>query len=123
MDEEAERRTRREGREHARFGATEIEGDDRERPGDDDAHSRSKPVQAVGEIDDVHHHDQADHGEDRPGIGDARVGKGERPDEGQRDVLYVNPKVHDDHRSGDLAGELDERRQVEAVVERAHDRD
>ena len=31
--------------------------------------------------------------------------------------------MHDDHRRHDLAGELDQRRGVEAIVERAHERD
>ncbi len=44
-------------------------------------------------------------------------------DERQRDRLHRHAEVHGDHRRRELPGELDDRRQIEAVVERAHERD
>jgi hypothetical protein len=123
VQQEPECRAGGDRRQHAGGGAIEIEGDDRKRPGDDHAHSRSQAVDAVGEVDDVHHHHQPDHRQQRAGVGRAGFGEVQCAGEGQRDRLHGDAVVHDDHRRGDLTGELDQRRQVEAVVERADDRD
>jgi hypothetical protein len=122
VDQKAKRRASRERREHTGCGTIEVERDDRERAGDDHAHAGRQPVHAIGEVDDVHHRDQPDHGERRTGVCRARFGERERTDERQRDALDRNAVVHDDHRRRDLAGELDDRGQVEAVVQRANDR-
>ena len=123
VDQEAERRARRQGRQHARLGTAEVEGDDRHRGGDDRAHARREAVDAVGEVDDVHHHHQPHHRQQRAAVGDARVGQRDVPEERQRDRLHADAEV--DHHDGrqDLAGELQHRVQVEAVVERADERD
>jgi hypothetical protein len=123
VDQKAERRAGRERGEHTGFDATEIERDDGERAGDDHAHARGEPIDAVGEVDDVHHHDKPDHGERRPGVGGPRFGEGERANERQRDRLHHDAKAHNDDRRRDLPGKLYDRRQVEAIVEGAHRRD
>jgi hypothetical protein len=121
VHKEAERRAGCQRREHAGFGALEIERDDGERAGDDHAHARRQAVHAVGEVDDVHHHHEPHYGERRPGVGGARFGEGERADERQRDRLHDDAEVHHDHGRRDLTGELHDRRQLEAIVERPHD--
>lgn len=123
VDQEAERRTGRDRRQHSGGGAVEVEGDHCERPGDDHAHARGQAVDAVGEVDDVHHHDQPDDGQHRPGVGRAGFGEMQRAGERERHRLHRDAVVHDDHRRPDLADELHQRRQVEAVVQRADDRD
>jgi hypothetical protein len=122
-DEEAERHAGRDRGEHTRLLATEVEGDHGHRHGDDHADTRRETVDAVGEVDDVHHRHQTDHGQHGAGIRDAGIGKGQRADERQRDRLHGDAIVHDDHRRHDLARELDQRRDLEAVVERADERD
>jgi hypothetical protein len=117
VHEEAERRAGGQRSEHSRSGTLEIEGDDRERAGDDHAYACREPIHAVGEVDDVHHHHEPDHGERRPGVGGPRFGEGERAHKRERDRLDSHAEVHDDDRRRDLAGELDDRRQVVAVVE------
>jgi len=122
-DEEAERDAGRDRGEHARLLAAEVEGDHRHRGGDDHAHACGQAVDAVGEVDDVHHRHEADHGQHGTRVGDARVGERQRADERQRYRLHGDAVVHHDHGRHDLAGELDHRRHVEAVVERADERD
>jgi hypothetical protein len=123
VHEKAERGAGGERGEHSRLDAVEVERDDRERAGDDHAHAGGEPVHAVGEVDHIHHRDEPEHGQRRTGVGGARFGERERADERQRDRLHDHAEVHDDHRRGDLAGELDDRRQVVAVVERPYERD
>ena len=53
----------------------------------------------------------------------ARVGERQMADERQRDRLHGDAVVHDDHRREHLAEQLDRGVQVEAVVERADERD
>ena len=122
-DQEPQRRAGRERREHARLRALQIERDHRHRDGDDHAHARRQPVDAVGEVDHVHHQHEADHGEDRPRVGGAGVGEMKRADPRQRDRLHRDAEVHHDHRREHLTGELQHGGQLEAVVERAHERD
>jgi len=122
-DEEAERDAGRDRGQHSRLGTTEIERDHGHRGGDDHAHARRQAVDAVGEVDDVHHPHEADHGQHGARIGHTGIGEGQRADERQRDRLHCDAVVHDDHGRHDLAGELDQRRGLEAVVERAHERD
>jgi hypothetical protein len=121
--EETERRTGRQRREHTRFDALEIERDDGKRAGDDHAHARGEPIDTVGEVDNIHHHDQPDHGERRSGVRGARFGEGKHTHEWQGDRLHDDTEAHDDDRCRDLPGELYDRRQVEAIVEGAHRRD
>jgi hypothetical protein len=123
VDQEAERRTGGQRCEHAGLLATEVERDDRHRGGDYRAYARRETVDAVGEVDDVHHHHQADHRQHRSRVGGARVGKRQRADERQRDRLHGHAEVHDDHRGDDLAEQLERGVQVEAVVEGADERD
>jgi hypothetical protein len=123
VHEKAERGAGGERGEHSRLNAVEVEGDDRERAGDDHAHAGGESVHAVGEVDHVHHRDEPEHGQRRTGVGGARFGERERADERQRDRLDHHAEVHDDHRRRDLTGELDDRRQVVAVVERPYERD
>jgi hypothetical protein len=123
VDQKAERRAGGERGEHTGFDATEIERDDGKRAGDDHAHPGGEPVDAVGEVDDVHHHDEPDHGERRSGVRGAGFGEGERADERQGDRLHDDAEVHNDDRRRDLPGELHDRRQVEAIVQGAHRRD
>ena len=120
MDQEAERRTGRQRRQHTRFGAVEIKGDDRQRSRDDHAHTGRQPIDAVGEVDDVHHHHQSEHRERRAGVGGAGFGEMQGAGEWEGDRLDCDAVVHDHHGSRDLPGELDDRREVEAIVERAH---
>ena len=123
VDQEAECRTGGDGGQHSGFCAIEVEGDDRERAGDDHAHPGRQAVDTVGEIDDVHHHYESEHSQHRPGVREARVGEVKLADERQRDQLHGHSEVHDDHRRCDLAGQLCDRRQVEAVVQCSHSRD
>ena len=74
VNQEAERRAGGERGQHARRSAAQIECDHRHRGGDDHAHARRETVDAVGEVDDVHHHHQPDHGERGPGVGRSGVG-------------------------------------------------
>ncbi len=122
-DQEAERRSSRQRRKHARLLAAEVERDHRHRPGDDRADARREPVDAVGEVDDVHHSDEADDAQHRAGVRHARVRKSERADERERDRLHGDAEVHDDHGRDDLACELDYGRQLVAIIERADERD
>jgi hypothetical protein len=119
VDQEAQRRACRERRQHPRFGAIEVEGDDRERAGDDHANAGGETVYAIGEVDDVHHHNEADHGQRRARVRGARVWEVQRAGERQGDRLDGDAEMHDDHGGGDLADELYERRQIETVVERS----
>ena len=119
VNQEAERRPRSDRRQDPRFGTVEVEGDDRERAGDDHAHSGREPVHSVGEIDDVHHHDEPHNGQSRARVRGARVGEVQGPHERQGDGLDGNAEVDHHHGRRDLAGQLYDRRQIEAVVERA----
>ena len=56
-------------------------------------------------------------------IAGAGVGEVQQAHEGQRDPFDDDAEVHDDQRGGDLPSELHHGRQLEAVVERAHERD
>jgi hypothetical protein len=117
VDQEAERRPRGDRCQYARFCAVEVERDDRERTGDDHAHPGREPVHAVGEIDYVHHHDEPHHRKRRPRVRGARVGEVQGAHERQSDGLDGNTEVYDHQGRHDLAGQLHDRRQVEAVVE------
>jgi hypothetical protein len=123
VDQEAERGAGRQRSKHSRFGAVEIEGDYRQRAGDDHAHAGCEAVDAIGQVDDVHHHHETDDGQHRARVGGAGIGEVQRAGERQGDRLDGDAEVHDDHGGGGLAGELDDRRQVEAVVKRTHDGD
>jgi hypothetical protein len=120
VHEKAERGARGNGSEHSRFGSVEVEGNDRERAGDDHAHTRREPVHSIREVDDVHHHHEPHDGEGRPRVGGARVGEVQGAHERQRDRLDGDAEVHDHDGRRDLAGELHDWRQVEAIVERAY---
>jgi hypothetical protein len=122
-DQEAERGAGGQRREHGRLLAAEVERDHGHRAGDDRADARREAIDAVGEVDDVHHRDEPDHGQHRAGVRDACVRERERADERQRDRLHGDAEVHDDHRRDDLTGELDDRRQLVAIVDRADERD
>jgi hypothetical protein len=123
VDQEAERGTGGERSQHSGLLAVQIEGDHRHRRGDDRADARRQAIDAIGEVDDVHHHDEPEHGHQGPGVGDARVWEVQQPDERQRDRLHRDSVVHDDHRRHDLAGELHGGRKLEAVVERPDEGD
>ncbi len=123
VDQEAERGARRDRREHSRLLAVQVERDHRHRGGDDRAHPRRQTVDAVREVDHVHHRHEADDREHRSGVRHPRVGEREPADERQRDRLDRHSEVHDDHGRQHLPGQLDPRRQFEAVVERADRRD
>ncbi len=123
VEEEAQCRSRGDSRQHARLLTVQVERDHRHGGRDDHAHPRRQAVDAVREVDDVHHRHQADHREDRPGVGGARVGEGELTYERQRDRLHAHAEVHDDHGRQHLAEQLQRRVQIEAVVEGAHQRD
>ena len=122
-EQEPERRSGRHGRQDGRLLAAQVERDDGHGRGDDGADAGRQPVDSVGEVDDVHHHDQPEHAQDRTGVSDAGVGEVHQAHEWQRDRLDGHAEVDDDDRREHLAGELDRRRQVEAVVEGAHQRD
>ncbi len=123
VEQEAERRPRRQRRQHARLRAPEVERDHRHRRGDDRADARREAIDAVGEVDDVHHQHEPEHGQHRAGVRHAGVRERERADERQRDRLHRDPEVHDDDGGRHLTRELGGRRQLEAVVERADERD
>jgi hypothetical protein len=123
IEQEAERSPGGERREHARLRAGQVEGDHGHGRGDDHADACRQAVDAVGEVDNVHHHHQTDHREDRPGVGRAHVGEVQLADERQRDRLHGHAEVHDDDRRENLTGQLQARRQLEAIVERTHQRD
>jgi len=123
VDQEAERGAGGQRGEHPRFLAAQVEGEHGHRGGDDRAHARGEAVDAVGEVDDVHQQHEADHRQHRAGVGGPGVGEREVADERQRDLLHGDAVVHDDHRREHLAEELQRGMQVEAVVERAHERD
>ncbi len=118
-DQEAQCGPRRDRGEHPRRLTVEVVGDHRHRAGHDHAHARGEAVDAVGEVDDVHHRDEADHGQHRARVGCARVRELQVPDERQRDRLHGDAVVDDDHGRHDLPDQLRERMQVEAVVDRA----
>lgn len=122
-EQEAECGAGRQRGQHPWLLAAQIEGDDRHRGGDDHADARGQAVDPVGEVDHVHHRNQADHRQDRPGVRDAGVGKSQFADERQRYGFDGHPEVHDDHGGHHLAGQLGGGRQIEAIVERAHERD
>ncbi len=122
-DQEAQRGARRDRREHTRLLAPEVERDHGHRCGDDRADTRGEPIDAVGEVDDVHQEHETEHGEDRPGVRHARVREVQFADERQRDRLHGDAVVNDDHGRDHLAGELRRRVQLEAVVEGADERD
>ncbi len=98
VEQEAECCSGRERRQHARLCAVQVEGDHRERHRDDHAYTRRQAVDAVGEVDDVHHRHQADHRQHRSGVRHAGVGEVQFADERQRDRLHRDAEVHDDHR-------------------------
>jgi len=123
VDQKAQGGAGGEGGKDARRGATQVERDDRHRGGDDRADARRQTVDAVGEVHDVHHRHQPDHGERRPGIRRSGIGQGKFAHEWQRDLLDSHAEVHDDHGSRHLARQLRSRGQVEAVVKRTHQRD
>jgi hypothetical protein len=123
VKQEAERRPGGQRRQHSRLLTVQVKGDDRHRGGDDRAHARRQPVDAVGEVDDVHHHHKSNHGDDRSRVGEARVRERERAGERQRNRLHRNAEVHHDHRCQHLPEQLDRRVQVKAVVEHANTRD
>jgi hypothetical protein len=123
VEEETECRAGRQRREDSRLRAAEVERDHRHRAGDDRADAGCQAVNAVGEVDDVHHQHEPEHGQDRTGVRHAGVRECERADERQRDRLHGDAVVNDDHRRDDLTRELDDRRQLEAIVDRADERD
>jgi len=110
VDQEAERRPGRQRRQHARRRAVQIKGDHRQRERDDHTYARRQAVDAVGEVDDVHHRHEADHRQHRPRVGNAGVGEVQFADERQRDRLHSHAEVHGDHRRSDLSSQLDDRR-------------
>jgi hypothetical protein len=120
-EQEAERRAGGQRSEHTGLRAAEIECDHGHRGGDDHANAGREPVDAVGEVDDVHHQHEPDDGEHGASVRHAGVGEGEFADERQRDRLDGHPEMHDYHRGQHLTGELDGGAQVEAVVERPDD--
>ena len=83
--------------------AAEVEGDDRERDRADRADAGGQAVDAVGEVDDVHHRDEAE----RRSAAPPASPKLDRADERQRDVRDLDARGDRDRRRDDLAGELD----------------
>ncbi len=122
-DQEAERGAGRDRGQHARRLTAEVEGDHGHRAGDDRADARREAVDAVGEVDDVHHQHEAEHGEDRAPVRDARVREVEFADERQRDHLHGHAVVDDDRRREHLPEQLQRGVQVKAVIDRADERD
>jgi hypothetical protein len=122
VNQEAERGARGQRGDHPGLLAPQVKGDHRHRRGDDRADSRREAIDAVREVDHVHHHHEPEHCQQRSGVRHAGVGEMQQADEGQRDRLHRNAEMHDDHRRDDLAGELHHGRQLEAVVEGADDR-
>jgi hypothetical protein len=106
------------GGEDRGVAAVQVEGDDREGERADRADPGGEAVDAVAEVDDVHHRHQADD-RDRAG-GAAEV---HRAQERRRDVADLDARADRDDRRDDLTGQLDRRVQVEAVVDRADERD
>ena len=96
----------------------EADRDHGERERDDRRDTRRQPVHAVGEVDDVHQRHEADDGDHA-----TLVRELQQAHERQRDVLHDDSVVHDDQRREHLPAELQDGVQVEAVVERADDRD
>ena len=88
VDQEAERRARDDRRQHAGARAPEVERDDREGDRADRAHAGREPVDAVGEVHDVHQPDEADH---RQRAAEPRA-EVERAEERQRDVLDAHAR-------------------------------
>ncbi len=117
--QEAERGAGGDRGQHAGLLTPEVERDHGHRAGDDRADPRRQAVDPVGEVDDVHQEDEAEHGDDRPRVRHARVGELEFAGERQRDRLHRDAVMDDDHRREDLAGELRGRVQLVAVIERA----
>jgi hypothetical protein len=110
VDQKAERGAGGQRGEHAGWSAAEVERGHRHRGGDDRAHARGQTVDAVGEVDDVHHRHQPDNRECRPGVRGPGIGECQMPHEGQRDRLHHDPEVHDDDRGRHLAHQLRRRR-------------
>jgi hypothetical protein len=123
VEQEPQRRPGCEGSEHTGLLTPEVEGDDRHGRGDDHADAGCQSVDAIGEVDHVHHQHETDDGEHRTRVGDPGVGEREPPDERQRDHLDRDPEVHNDHGGEQLSDELDPWSEIEAVVERANHRD
>ena len=79
----------------------------------------ASPSTPVGQVDDVHHPDQPDHGQHAAGVRQL-----ERADERDRDVRHDRAAHrHRDHRGRDLAEQLPLRREGMGVVDRADERD
>ncbi len=118
VDQKAQRRACRQRRQHPRRGPSQIEGDHSQSRRNDRAHPRRQPIHAVAEVDDVHQRHQPHHGH-----GPARVGEAQPAHERQRYVMHHHPVVHDHKRRHDLPRELDRRVQIEAIIQRPHNRD
>ncbi len=123
IKQKAERGAGGQGCKHSRLLAAEVERDHGHGSGDDRAHARGKTVNAVGEVDDVHHHHQSDYGQHRAGVGRTGVGKGKGAGERQRDRLDGDTEVDHDHGRQHLAEQLDGWVQLEAVIQRTDERD
>jgi hypothetical protein len=118
VDEEADRRARRDRGEHAGGVLLQVEGDHRERRGGDRADAGGEPVDAVGEVDDVHDPDEPEQREHVAGRAEL-----DTADERQRDHIDRHAREHQHERRRDLAGELGRRPELAPVVERADRRD
>jgi hypothetical protein len=92
----------------------ERERDHREGGGGDRADARRQPVDSVGEVDRVHHPDDADHGEDA-----AEPAEVDHADHRRLDPLDLDPGQHRDQRRRDLPDQLEPGREVEPVVDRS----
>ena len=98
VDEEAERRSGGDRGEHAGGVAAEVERDDRERDRRDRAHARREAVDPVGEVDDVHHGDEAEHGQRA-----AEVAEIDAPRNGNVNVVAPRRRRDEDQRREQLA--------------------
>jgi hypothetical protein len=119
VKQEPERRPGGERGQHRRAGHVQAERDDRERDPVDRAQPGGQPVDPVGEVDDVHQRHQPDHRQDAALVGERQQTDPQR----QRHVGHHRAALHRDHRRHDLADQLDPRRQVADVVDRADQRD
>ena len=99
--------------------APEVERDDRERDGADRAHARRQPVDAVGEVHDVHHRRRGRSPSARP---PSRVPKSSAPRNGSVTCSTRTPESTGISAAATWPAQLDRRRQLEAVVERADER-
>ena len=118
VKQKPERRARRQRGQDPGRADVQIESDDRERDAVDRAQPGRQTIDAVGEVDDVHHSHEP---EDRQVI--ARVRELERSYERERQIGHLDSALDREHRRSDLSRQLHGRGQVERVVCRTDQRD